>query len=151
MARNHYNCSNTDILKSLASKLSSESTFAKIFQQEKINLSAWGLGLEVSGIAPITDIEVALEKMINSLSKKGKKVLISIDEVTNNEYMRVFASAFQILVRKNLPVFLLMTGLYENINSLQNEKNLTFLYRMPRIELKPLNTKNNSRKLQKEL
>ena len=32
-----------------------------------------------------------------------------------------------------------MTGLYENINNLQNEKNLTFLYRAPKIELKPLN------------
>ena len=32
-----------------------------------------------------------------------------------------------------------MTGLYENINSLQNEKSLTFLYRAAKIELKPLN------------
>ena len=42
-------------------------------------------------------------------------------------------------IRHELPVFLLMTGLYENINSLQNEKNLTFLYRAPKIFLKPLN------------
>jgi hypothetical protein len=32
-----------------------------------------------------------------------------------------------------------MTGLYDNINSLQNEKTLTFLYRAPKIELAPLN------------
>jgi len=32
-----------------------------------------------------------------------------------------------------------MTGLYENVNSLQNNKNLTFLYRAPKIELHPLN------------
>ena len=31
-----------------------------------------------------------------------------------------------------------MTGLYENIYDLQNEKSLTFLYRAPKIELKPL-------------
>lgn len=31
-----------------------------------------------------------------------------------------------------------MTGLYENVNSLQNNKNLTFLYRAPKIELNPL-------------
>jgi ribosomal protein L20A (L18A) len=32
-----------------------------------------------------------------------------------------------------------MTGLYENIYELQNEKTLTFLYRAPKIELRPLN------------
>ena len=43
------------------------------------------------------------------------------------------------LDRCRLPVFLLMTGLYENINALQNEKSLTFLYRAPKMELAPLN------------
>lgn len=33
---------------------------------------------------------------------------------------------------------MLMTGLYEQIRNLQNEKSLTFLYRAPKIELKPL-------------
>lgn len=46
---------------------------------------------------------------------------------------------FQILVRNDLPVFLLMTGLYDNIKNLQDEKTLTFLYRAPRINLEPLN------------
>lgn len=32
-----------------------------------------------------------------------------------------------------------MTGLYENIYSLQNDKSLTFLYRAPKIILEPLN------------
>ena len=32
-----------------------------------------------------------------------------------------------------------MTGLYENIYDLQNEKSLTFLYRAPKIILEPLN------------
>ncbi len=32
-----------------------------------------------------------------------------------------------------------MTGLYENIHNLQNEKTLTFLYRAPKIILEPLN------------
>lgn len=65
--------------------------------------------------------------------------MITIDEVTNNDYMKVFAGSFQIFVRQDLPVFLLATGLYENIDELQNEKNLTFLFRAPKIQLKPLN------------
>ncbi len=128
-----------DMLESLASKLSSDNTLAKIFKSAKINLSFWGFGLEVKGEAPVTDIETAVSKMLSSLQKKGKRVLITVDEAANTNYMKTFASAFQILLRQDLPVFLLMTGLYENIHSLQNEKTLTFLYRAPKIETKPLN------------
>ena len=52
--------------------------------------------------------------------------------------MRSFAHDFQSLLRENYPVFTLMTGLYENVNSLQNNKNITFLYRTPKIALGPL-------------
>lgn len=130
---------NRDLLESLAAKLSSESSLARIFKQAKINLSFFGFGLEVDGTAPITDIETALQKMVESLGKKGKRVLVEIDEVSNTQTMREFAGAFQIFVRQDLPVFLLMTGLYENVRELQNVDNLTFLYRAPKIELGPLN------------
>lgn len=131
--------SSTDLLTSLAESLASEHPLAQIFKNADINLSFFGIGLEVKGTVPITNMQVALTKMLESLKKHGKKVLICIDEVTATDEMKVFAGAFQIFVRQNLPVYLLMTGLYENINNLQNEKNLTFLYRAPKIELKPLN------------
>lgn len=128
-----------DLLTALAAKLSSENSLAAIFKTAKINLSFWGLGLEVSGAAPITDIEVAISRMLTTLRSHNKKLLITIDEVTSNQYIREFAAAFQILIRQDLPVYLLMTGLYENINKLQNEDSLTFLYRAPRINLEALN------------
>lgn len=128
-----------DMLSSLAAKLCSETPLAKIFEVSKINLSFFGLGVEINGVAPITDIEAALTRMLQALAKHGKRVLVTVDEAVNSETMRIFTSAFQIFVRSDLPVFLLMTGLYENVNSLQNEKSLTFLYRAPKIELKPLN------------
>lgn len=128
-----------DMLQSLAAKLSSENELANIFKSARINLSLFGLGLEVEGAAPIADIETALSKMLESLNRHSKKVLITIDEVASTDNMRVFASAFQILVRQDLPVFLIMTGLYENIRRLQDEKSLAFLYRAPRIQVKPLN------------
>jgi hypothetical protein len=53
--------------------------------------------------------------------------------------MREFASCFQILLREDLPVFLIMAGLYNNIHELEDEKDLTFLYRTPRYEMEPLN------------
>ena len=128
-----------DLLTNLAAKLSCENELARIFQSAEINLSFFGLGLEVKGAAPITEIETALQKMIQSLKKKGKRLLISIDEVTSTPQMRAFAGAFQILLRQDLPIYLLMTGLYENISALQDEKSLTFLYRAPKIHLGPLN------------
>lgn len=128
-----------DMLQALASKLSSEHSLAKVFQAARINLSFFGIGLEVSGTVPITDIEVALDKMLLSLRNKGLKVLVTIDEAASTQGMREFASAYQILVRKDLPIFLLMTGLYDNIRRLQDEKTLTFLYRATRIEMRPLN------------
>ncbi len=128
-----------DLLKSLASSLASEDQLAQIFQKTKINLSFFGFGLEVDNSVPITDIQVAVGKMLESLKRHHKRVLVCIDEVTPSAGMKIFAGAFQIFVRGDLPIFLLMTGLYENISNLQNEENLTFLYRAPKIELKPLN------------
>jgi len=129
-----------DLLNGLLTKLSSDNTLARVFRSAKINLSFFGIGVEINGEIPITDVEVALSKMLDSLKKKGKKVLIAIDEATNSKIMREFAHAFQIFLRQDLPVYLLMTGLYDSIYSLQNEKTMTFLYRAPKLHLSPLNT-----------
>lgn len=127
-----------DLLQSLVAKLNSRRSLARLFAEAQIDLSFFGIGLHIKGAQPIVDLGVALECMLQTLKRKNKRLLISIDEVINNAYMRSFASVFQILVRKELPVYLLMTGLYENIESLQNEKTLTFLYRAPKIKLEPL-------------
>ena len=131
--------SDGDILGKLGAALASEDKLARIFQHANINLSLFGFGLEVKGTAPIASMEIALTKMLESMKKQGKRVLVTIDEVMSTPEMRTFSSAFQLYIRQDLPVYLLMTGLYENIEELQNEKNLTFLYRAPKIYLKPLN------------
>ena len=87
----------------------------------------------------MTDDETAILRMLKSIREKGGNVLITVDEVTNNEHVRKFAAVYQILIREEMPLFLIMTGLYENIYDLQNEKSLTFLYRAPKIQLRPLN------------
>ena len=81
----------------------------------KLDFSVLGFGASVEGKEKITDIENAISHMLKRVSKLKKKVLITIDEVTNTESIRVFCSAFQIFMRQEYPVFLLMTGLYENI------------------------------------
>lgn len=131
---------NRDMLQSLAAELTNNRSLIDIIKTAKIDLSYLGLGISLSGADPITDIAVALDRILETLTKKGKKVLITIDEVVANDNMRVFASQFQIYIRKGRDIFLLMTGLYKNIYELKNDKTLTFLYRAPRIDLKPLNS-----------
>ena len=128
-----------DLLQGMLSKLNSNPVCAGIIKSAKIDLSFWGFGVSIEGAAPITDAETAIIAILEKMKKNGKKLLVTIDEVTNNEFMHVFAGSFQIFVRQDLPIFLLVTGLYENIDELQNQKNLTFLYRAPKIQMKPLN------------
>ena len=42
-----------------------------------------------------------------------------------------------------------MTGLYDKIYELQNEKTLTFLYRAPKFEMQPLNNRLMAKEYQK--
>ncbi len=129
----------TDLLQSMLSKLYSDKTISSFIKTARIDLSFFGFGVSIEGSTQITDPETAIIKILEKIKSKGKRLLICIDEMSNTEYMKVFAGSFQIFVRQDLPVFLLGTGLYENIEELQNEKNITFLYRAPKIQLKPLN------------
>ena len=131
----------TDLLSAMLSKLNSDQICTSLKKSAKIDLSFFGFGVAIEGMSPITDEETAIIAILEKMKKNGKRLLITIDEVTNNEFMQIFAGSFQIFVRQDLPVFLLATGLYENIDELQNEKNLTFLYRASKIQLKPLNNR----------
>lgn len=128
-----------DLLQSLASRLYAVPRLHDCFLKAKLDFSAFGLGVSIENAAPVTDVEDMVAKMLDQLQKLGKRLLITIDEVVYSEQMKVFASAFQIFMRQEYPIFILMTGLYENIYELQNDKSLTFLYRAPKIILEPLN------------
>lgn len=127
-----------DLLHTLTAELSNRRELLQLFRDAKINLSFLGFGLEIDGEPPVTDLVVALRRMLEKLTRSGKRVLITIDEASSTPSMREFASQVQIFLREGLQIFLVMTGLYENIYELQNEKTLTFLYRAPKIEMKPL-------------
>ena len=127
-----------DMLTSLVAKLDSNRALSKIFKDAEINLSAFGVGVGIAKGDPIYDVEEALVRMLRSIKKDNKRLLITIDEATNSKEMKIFASAYQILLREDLPVFLLMTGLYKNIDGLRNAEGMTFLERAPRTVLNPL-------------
>lgn len=127
-----------DLIKSLTSELNARNEVYNILKNAKFNVSFFGFEVGIDNQMQSSDLVVYLDKMLSELTKKGKKILITIDEVITNKYIREFVSQFQIFLRRNYNVFLLMTGLYENINCLQEEKTLTFLYRAPRIEMGPI-------------
>ncbi len=128
-----------DLIEGLASELYENSKIKKLFVKKEFSFSFKGVSFSIEGDVPALTSETLVKKMLEKIKEKKKKVLITIDEVTSNEYMRVFAKTFQSLVRFDFPVYLLMTGLYENISKLQDDKSLTFLYRAPKINLSPLN------------
>lgn len=128
-----------DMLQSLAAKLYRIPQMHPLFLKSKLDVSALGIGVSIEDAVPVMDIENALDLMLDELHKANKRLLITVDEVINSVSIKVFASAFQIFLRRDYPVFLLMTGLYENIYDLQNDKALTFLYRAPKLPLEPLN------------
>ena len=128
-----------DMLESLASQLYNNSKVKHLFPKAELNLSFNGIGFSIGNEKPSNDIETVIYKIVDYLSKKNKKILITVDDATSNDNIKVFAHTYQGLVRKDYPVFLLMSGLYENINCIQNNKSLTFLSRVPKLILKPLN------------
>lgn len=131
--------SGMDLLQSLAAKLYNSKPLLGIFDSANIDLSFFNIGISLNTTPPITDIETALERMFEVIKSRKQKVLIAIDEVISNDNMKIFSNTFQLLLREEMPVYLLMTGLYENISDLQNTDNVTFLLRTPKLELEPLN------------
>lgn len=128
-----------DLLEMLAAGLYEDDKLKKYFLEASLNLTKFGIGLEVKENPPISDIQIAIDKMVKIVMDKGKKILITIDDITKGNNIISFASAYQDLVSKNYPIYLIMTGLYENVYSLQRDKRCSFLLRAERIILKPLN------------
>ena len=129
---------NREMLEQIAAQIYENASVKHLFLSKSFSISFHGFGFSIEGKEPVSNVKTVLEKMLTLVQKQGKKVLITVDEASNNTHMRAFAHDFQSLLRDNYPIFTLMTGLYENVNSLQNNKNLTFLYRATKVELKPL-------------
>lgn len=131
--------SERNLIDALTAELAGHQGFLSLLKNAKLKLSAFGLGLELGTREQIKDNAVVLDRILAKLTENGKRVLVTLDEAVPNRFVREFVSQFQIYIRKNYNVFLLMTGLHENIYDLQNAKTMTFLYRAPKIVLGPLN------------
>lgn len=126
------------LIQSVREKASSELKKA-IDKIEGVSISLLGVGFSYSAEKSMPNYQLLLEKILQKLKSKHVSLLVAIDEVEANRELRHFASIYQIMVRKDYPIALLMTGLPKNISELQNDKTLTFLLRSARVELPFLN------------
>ncbi|MBE5970052.1 MAG: ATP-binding protein [Lachnospiraceae bacterium] len=130
--------SQSNLLKTLAANLQADPILGKVFIEKKLDFSLLGIGVSIEGGTKISDEEVMIRQMLKVMKGIKKKLLVTVDEVSNTENIRKFTSSFQLYTRERLPIYLIMTGLYKDIKSLQTHKNMTFLKRAPRINLGPL-------------
>ncbi len=101
--------------------------------------SGGGIGFSSEKESAFFDIGIEIEEMLENARKKRRKILIGIDEVSKTAQMVQFASEYGKWLRADYPVYLVCTGLYENILEVCNVKNLTFFRRATTVKTEPLN------------
>jgi hypothetical protein len=126
------------MLDQLAGKLYETGKIKNLFIKKEFDFSFHGVSFSITGENPISNVESLLERIFTYLSNKSKRILITIDDIAPNDYVKQFIQSYQGFIRSKYPVYLLMTGLYENVSDLQNTNNLTFLLRAPKVVLSKL-------------
>ena len=137
--------SNGDVMETLIQtiKVKASSELRKALDSiEGFSVSVLGVGVSYSSKDSKANYQLMLERMLEKMQDKGMHLLVAIDEATANKEIKLFASIYQIMLRRKFPISLIMTGLPRNISELQNDKVLTFLLRSTRIDLPMLNDVN---------
>lgn len=83
--------------------------------------------------------EAELTQMIESANKKKLKVLIGIDDISKTPGTISLLSIIGSMLLEGRQIYLVVTGLSENIENLSSEKNLSFFKRADSKEIKALN------------
>ena len=143
-----------DVISTLVSKLSME----KFIDSDKKTMSVssttsiGGHAVVVNGEEAINvtksisadehfySAEATLTHMISSANSKGFKVLIGIDDIAKTPEVIKLLSILGALLLEGLQIYLLVTGLSENIEDFSSEKNLTFFKRADSKEIKGVTT-----------
>lgn len=134
-----------DMLKQLASALYKEDFIRTHYKSKSFNASAnilgsgGGIGVAHTEQDELFDLGIELDRMLQETAKAGKRILIGVDEVSKTPEMVIFASEFGKWLRAGYPIYMVCTGLYENIEQLYNVRNLTFFRRATTVKTEPLN------------
>ncbi len=133
-----------DMLQQFAAYLRKADIVKEKKDNKSVNVSAsimgtgGGIGVSSSGQDKFFDIGIEIGEILKKASKLGKKIFIGIDDVSKTPEMMIFAAEFGKWMIERYPVYMVCTGLYENIEQLYNVSNLTFFRRATTIMTKPL-------------
>ena len=134
-----------DMLNQLAAFMIRDGYYKDESKNINVNLSAsvlgngGGIGFSKTKENKPEDIGVQLDEMIKIAVEKNKKIFVGIDEVSKTPEMIDFATEFGKWLRAGYPVYMVCTGLYENMTQVSNVQNLTFFRRATNIKTEPLN------------
>ena len=130
----------SNILDSLVRGLYRNSNLKRMFINAKIDLSFLGIGVSIEQSNAVATNEAdAMDFILKVLKKEGKRLLVTIDEVTYCKQIAAFSHTLSSYARAGYEIYVLMTGLKENIKAIKNDKSLTFLYRAKEHVLESLN------------
>ncbi|WP_022765843.1 hypothetical protein [Butyrivibrio sp. XPD2006] len=130
----------SNLLDSLARGLYLIPVIRALFVKAKLDFSVLGIGVHIENAELVaSNEEDAIKLMLGVLKKAKKKVLVTIDEITYSEDVAKFSHAMSSYAGADYDIYVLMTGLSENIKAIKNKKSLTFLYRAKEKELDGLN------------
>lgn len=129
-----------DLLASLISQLQAHLVRLHLLKKVdvKVNLMGLQVGAELAGQNENSNFQTLFHSLLEKFTGKGINVLLTIDEVKATPLLRKLISCYQVMLRDNLDVSLLMAGLPDNVSEIQNDDVLTFLLRANRITLNPL-------------
>ncbi len=130
----------SNLLDSLARGLYLIPEIKALFVKANLDFSVLGVGVHIENANLVaSNEEDAIKMMLEVLKKAGKKVLVTIDEITYCSDVARFSHALSSYAGADYDIFVLMTSLAENIKVIKNKKSLTFLYRAKVKEIGSLN------------
>ena len=129
--------SNGNIIEDIIANLYSSVPFLTAFIDANLNLSKFGIGVNISQKSPVASLDYALKTILREIDRRKMRVLITIDEARKTMPMVDFIQEFQILIREELPIFLIVAGSYEDVESIENADGLTFFLRATKYEMYP--------------
>lgn len=142
----------SNLIDSLARGLYLIPAIKALFVKAKLDFSVLGIGLHIENAELMaSNEEDALKLMLQTLKASGIKVLVTIDEITYSKDVALFSHALSSYSNSDYDIYVLMTGLAENIKNIKNKKSLTFLYRAKVKELDMLNITSIREDYQKTL
>ena len=101
-----------------------------------MSVSMMGVTLEKAQSMESTNYKI--EQYLEQISRKKKRILFTIDEISNTQNIKAFFQSFNIWLRKDYDIVILMAGLKKNILALQKDDRISFLKRAEKKDLKQL-------------